>query len=70
MPYAQLHYPFEKQELFKRTHPADLVSEGIDQTRGWFCMYPARSIDTSSWQSALEKPYCYGSRSRRIRNVI
>ena len=36
MPYAQLHYPFEKQELFKRTHPADLVSEGIDQTRGWF----------------------------------
>ncbi|KDR75176.1 hypothetical protein GALMADRAFT_249129 [Galerina marginata CBS 339.88] len=36
MPYAQLHYPFENKELFERTHPADFVSEGIDQTRGWF----------------------------------
>ncbi|KAF8236536.1 hypothetical protein L208DRAFT_1357299 [Tricholoma matsutake] len=36
MPYAQLHYPFENRELFERTHPADFVSEGIDQTRGWF----------------------------------
>ncbi|KAG5648567.1 hypothetical protein DXG03_003178 [Asterophora parasitica] len=36
MPYAQLHYPFENKELFERTHPADFISEGIDQTRGWF----------------------------------
>ncbi|KAG6836845.1 Isoleucine--tRNA ligase, cytoplasmic [Arthromyces matolae] len=36
MPYAQQHYPFENKELFDRTHPADFVSEGIDQTRGWF----------------------------------
>ncbi|KAF8160771.1 tRNA synthetases class I-domain-containing protein [Crassisporium funariophilum] len=36
MPFAQLHYPFENKELFERTHPADFVSEGIDQTRGWF----------------------------------
>lgn len=36
MPYAQLHYPFENKELFERTFPADFVSEGIDQTRGWF----------------------------------
>ena len=36
MPYAQLHYPFENKELFESTHPADFVSEGIDQTRGWF----------------------------------
>ncbi|PFH53847.1 hypothetical protein AMATHDRAFT_73255 [Amanita thiersii Skay4041] len=36
MPYAQLHYPFENKELCERTHPADFVSEGIDQTRGWF----------------------------------
>ncbi|KAG5654380.1 hypothetical protein H0H81_003204 [Sphagnurus paluster] len=36
MPYAQQHYPFENKELFERTHPADFVSEGIDQTRGWF----------------------------------
>ncbi|OSD03974.1 isoleucine-tRNA ligase [Trametes coccinea BRFM310] len=36
MPYAQLHYPFENKELFEKTFPADFVSEGIDQTRGWF----------------------------------
>ncbi|KAL5522593.1 hypothetical protein ACEPAG_8610 [Sanghuangporus baumii] len=36
MPFAQLHYPFENAELFERRFPADFVSEGIDQTRGWF----------------------------------
>lgn len=36
MPYAQQHYPFENKDLFERTFPADFVSEGIDQTRGWF----------------------------------
>ena len=36
MPYAQQHYPFENQELFKSLFPADFVSEGLDQTRGWF----------------------------------
>lgn len=36
MPYAQQHYPFENKEKFERTFPADFVSEGIDQTRGWF----------------------------------
>ena len=34
MPFAQLHYPFEGDlgGLF----PADFISEGVDQTRGWF----------------------------------
>ena len=36
MPYAQLHYPFENQELFKTQFPADFIAEGVDQTRGWF----------------------------------
>ncbi len=38
MPYAQLHYPFENQELIdqKRFFPADFIAEGVDQTRGWF----------------------------------
>jgi isoleucyl-tRNA synthetase len=36
MPYAQAHYPFENKELFESTFPGDFVSEGIDQTRGWF----------------------------------
>ena len=36
MPVAQWHYPFENQEKFKRSFPADFISEGVDQTRGWF----------------------------------
>ena len=36
MPFAQLHYPFENRDVFERTHPANFISEGIDQTRGWF----------------------------------
>ncbi|MDX2304805.1 MAG: isoleucine--tRNA ligase [Microscillaceae bacterium] len=36
MPYAQFHYPFENQEVFKKAYPADFISEGVDQTRGWF----------------------------------
>jgi isoleucyl-tRNA synthetase len=36
MPYAQLHYPFENQEIFKAGFPAEFIAEGLDQTRGWF----------------------------------
>ena len=36
MPFAQYHYPFENKELFDSQYPADFISEGIDQTRGWF----------------------------------
>jgi isoleucyl-tRNA synthetase len=43
MPYAQRHYPFENEDLFKRTHPADFICEGLDQTRGWFFSLLAES---------------------------
>ena len=33
MPYAQNHYPFENQDA---PLTADFISEGVDQTRGWF----------------------------------
>ncbi len=36
MPYAQNHYPFENKEFFEAHYPADFISEGLDQTRGWF----------------------------------
>jgi isoleucyl-tRNA synthetase len=36
MPFAELHYPFENQELFKQRFPADFVAEYIAQTRAWF----------------------------------
>ncbi len=33
MPFAQSHYPFSTKDI---AYPADFISEGIDQTRGWF----------------------------------
>lgn len=44
MPYAQWHYPFENQEKFAQNFPADFISEGVDQTRGWF--YSLLAIST------------------------
>ncbi|MFM9075907.1 MAG: isoleucine--tRNA ligase, partial [Bacteroidota bacterium] len=41
MPYAQHHWPFENardqvQPSRSISFPADYISEGVDQTRGWF----------------------------------
>lgn len=48
MPFAEVHYPFNKGEFnpkrgpFSRIlgktkgYPADFIAEGLDQTRGWF----------------------------------
>ena len=43
MPFAQHHYPFENQELFAQQFPAKFISEGVDQTRGWFYSLMAES---------------------------
>lgn len=56
MPFAQYHWPFGDQELFASQYPADFISEGIDQTRGWF--YTMLVIGTfltgrSSYKSCL-----------------
>jgi len=34
--FAQFHYPFENKKEFERRFPYEYISEGIDQTRGWF----------------------------------
>ena len=44
MPFAQHHYPFENQDVFKRQFPAQFISEAVDQTRGWF--YSLMAIST------------------------
>src|SRR5215467_7973768 len=56
MPFAQWHYPFENEDVFKHAFPADFICEGVDQTRGWF--YTLHSIS-----SFLFKQPCF-------RNVI
>ena len=44
MPVAQLHYPFENEQLFQTSFPADYISEAVDQTRGWF--YTLHALST------------------------
>ena len=57
MPFAQWHWPFENADRFDtELFPADFISEGIDQTRGWF--YSMLTIATmikgvSSFKSCL-----------------
>ncbi|MBK7266026.1 MAG: isoleucine--tRNA ligase [Ignavibacteriales bacterium] len=53
MPFAQYHYPFENKELFEANFPADFISEGIDQTRGWF--YTLHAISTMLFDSPAYK---------------
>ena len=50
MPFAQHHYPFENQELFKQQFPAQFISEAVDQTRGWF--YSLLAISTLLFDKA------------------
>ncbi len=59
MPFAQFHYPFEGEELFAERFPADFISEGIDQTRGWFYSLLAVStllFDRTSYRNCV----CFG----------
>ena len=56
MPYAQLHYPFENQQLFEGTFPAQFIAEGLDQTRGWFYtlhVLAAALFDGPSFQNCV-----------------
>ena len=50
MPFAQHHYPFENQDLFKAQFPANFISEAVDQTRGWF--YSLLAISTLLFDEA------------------
>lgn len=36
MPIAQQHYPFENEQQFEASFPAEYIGEGLDQTRLWF----------------------------------
>lgn len=53
MPYAQHHFPFENEEVFKQNYPADFIAEGVDQTRGWF--FTLHAIATMVFDSVAYK---------------
>jgi isoleucyl-tRNA synthetase len=54
MPFAQHHHPFENEERFRESFPADFICEAQDQTRGWF--YSLLAIST-----LLSRPAPYRS---------
>ena len=59
MSFAQWHYPFEGEREFSERFPADFISEGIDQTRGWFYSLLAIStllFDSTSYRNCV----CFG----------
>ncbi len=59
MPYAQWHYPFENQEIFKEQYPADYICEAVDQTRGWF--YSLHAISTMLFEKeSFKNVICLG----------
>ena len=56
MPYASQHYPFENKDLFERTYPAHFVSEGIDETGGWFytlLVLGTQLFGKASWRNLI-----------------
>jgi isoleucyl-tRNA synthetase len=70
MPFAQWHYPFENKDIFEsELFPADFISEGIDQTRGWF--YSLLAISTiltgkSSYKSVLVNDLILDKNGRKM----
>jgi isoleucyl-tRNA synthetase len=59
MPFAQFHYPFENEQLFRERFPADFICEALDQTRGWF--YSLLAVSTLLFgQSSYKNVLCLG----------
>jgi len=73
MPFAQYHYPFENKELFESQFPADFISEGIDQTRGWF--YTMLVISTflmgkSAYKSCLVNELILDNKGKKMSKSV
>lgn len=57
MPFAQHHYPFTNNDKFQEQFPANVVIEGIDQTRGFF--YSLLAVSTLFTGKAPYKRCCH-----------
>ncbi len=77
MPYAQHHYPFENKEWFESHFPADFITEGDGQLRGWF--YVLLILSTALFdEPAFKNCISYGiavdetgkKLSKRLRNYV
>jgi isoleucyl-tRNA synthetase len=77
MPYAQWHWPFENEEVFRNNFPADFIAEGVDQTRGWFFTLHALSVllfDSISYKNVIANGLVLDKNgnkmSKRLGNVV
>lgn len=57
MPFAQWGYPHKGEDMFDLAWPADFISEGIDQTRGWF--YSLLMVSTLLFEGKAPAPHPY-----------
>ena len=77
MPYAQWHWPFENDGVFKENFPADFIAEGVDQTRGWFFTLHALGVmlfDSVAFKNVIANGLVldkHGNKmSKRLKNTI
>ena len=69
MPYAQQHYPFENKEYFEGHFPANFISEGLDQTRGWFytlTILASHLFDKPAFQNCIVNGLVLASDGRKM----
>ncbi|MFN4083832.1 MAG: isoleucine--tRNA ligase [Bacteroidia bacterium] len=76
MPYAQWHFPFQKQDL-SDVFPADYIAEGVDQTRGWFFTLHAIAVllfDSVAFKNVIANGLVLDKNgnkmSKRLGNVV
>ena len=69
MPFAQVHYPFEKAEWFDSHNPADFIVEYIGQTRGWFYtmhVLATAIFDRPAYKNVLSHGIVLGSDGQKM----
>ncbi|MBU0646869.1 isoleucine--tRNA ligase [Patescibacteria group bacterium] len=69
MPFAQFHYPFEKQNDFKNLFPADFIIEYTGQLRGWFYYLHVLSnalFDSISFKNVIVSGVLAGADGRKM----
>ena len=69
MPYAQQHYPFENKDYFEKHFPANFISEGLDQTRGWFytlTILAAHLFDKPAFENCIVNGLVLASDGRKM----
>jgi isoleucyl-tRNA synthetase len=83
MPYAQWHFPFEKDAAgtsdkpYPKAFPADFIAEGVDQTRGWFYTLHALGVllfDSVAYKTVVSNGLVLDKNgnkmSKRLGNVV